>query len=150
MTISTALATFTRPSDTTAYTANDLVANSTTAASVVAMTFGVGLGSRIRRVRMTKSTTSPTLATFTLFLFTTAPTVTNGDNGAFVPTVAGFIGSVAVDLAGSQSSGAAMAAVNLTTQIVAPSALIYGLLRADAGYTPGSAEVITVSLDVEA
>jgi hypothetical protein len=61
-------ANFTRPADTTAYASGDLVANSTTAGSVVAMsfasaTFGSGAPAQIRRVRILTSSTSVTRRT---------------------------------------------------------------------------------------
>jgi acetyl-CoA acetyltransferase len=66
--------TITRPADTTAYAAGDLVANSTTAGSVTPFIFDLSLGrglaiSSIQRVRLFKSAASATLAQFILHLF---------------------------------------------------------------------------------
>ena len=69
-------ASFTRPNDTTAYASGDLVANSTTAGSVVPLQIdlgnvaAVGHGiTRITRARLTKSGTSPTNANFRIHLY---------------------------------------------------------------------------------
>lgn len=135
---------FTRPSDTTAYTTADLVANSTTAGSVTPMTFNIPDG-QITMARLVKSTATATLASFTLFLYQSLPTVTNGDNGAFVSTGSNFLGTVTLDQTGSTFSGTAVATSILTTPIPT-SGSVYGLLKAAAGYTPASAEVFTVTL----
>jgi len=113
-------ATFTRPADTTAYASGDLVANSTTAGSVVAMTLTVGRvagGScMLRRCKLATSSTSTTSASFRLHLFRTAPaTVTNGDNGAFsVSGVADYIGAfdITVDRAFTDGAAGVGATVN--------------------------------------
>lgn len=136
---------FTRPSDTSAYTSGDLVANSTTAGSVSPMSFYIPVNSEVSRVRLVKSGATPTNANFTLYLFQSAPTVTNGDNGAFVPTEAGQLGTVALDATTSLSSDATSITAGITSPIIT-SGKTYGLLKAGAAYTPASAEVFTVTL----
>ena len=138
---------FTRPADTTAYADEDLVANSTTAGSVTPLNFSVGDGAKIARVRLVKSVATPTNANFTLYLFNTSPTVANGDNGAFSPIVAGMFASVALDATGSLGSDDCVVFNNLAKEIVCTNSTIFGLLKAEAAYTPGSAEVFTVYLD---
>ena len=83
-------ASFTRPGDTTAYASGDLVANSTTAGSVVAPVFTIGRSAsgfgqqfRIDRIKISKSTVTTTNASFRVHLYRIAPTVANGDNSAF-------------------------------------------------------------------
>lgn len=137
-------ATFTRPTDTTAYASGDLVANSTTAGSVVPMAFTIPDG-KITQVRLTKSTATATNSNYLLYLFQSSPTVTNGDNGAFVPTVSNFLGTVALDQTGSLFATNAAALLSLTAPIVT-SGTVYGLLKATAAYTPANAEVYTVTL----
>lgn len=161
--------TFTRPSDTTAYTANDLVANSTTAGSVTALAFNAELsGGRglIVGGRLSKSGTTVTLAKFDLHLFHRSPTVTNGDNGAFaIDTGRYYIGKIAFDLTSGAEIGTAYATgiVQLTapglvfdsqSQGLAASTyqapqVVYGLLVATAGYTPTSAEVFEAAIMVQ-
>lgn len=146
-------ATFTRPADTTAYASGDLVANSTTAGSVVPMTLTVARvaagGFIIRRLRLRKSGTSLTNASFRVHLFTAAPgTITNGDNGAFsVSGVADYIGSVDITMTRAFTDGAfgdggiAMPEFNVK---LASGTTIRALIEARAAYTPASGETFTV------
>jgi len=153
-------ANFTRPADVLAYASGDLVANSTVAGSVVPMSFvaaRVSGGSlAIRRARLKKSSASVTAASFRLHLYSTLPTVTNGDNAAWLSPHSGFIGSFDLDLSGANgrvfSDSAGMAAPPVVGQeinTVAVVQTIFGLLEARAGYTPASAEVFTVVLECE-
>lgn len=151
-------ANFTRPADTTAYASGDLVANSTTAGSVSPMQFTVarvaGGSFMLRRVKITKSTTSVTNASFRLHLFLASPaTITNGDNGAFSVSgvAAGALGRFDVTIDQAYTDGAAGWGVPVTgfdmSIDLSSGLIIYGLLEARAAYTPGSAEVFTVTLD---
>lgn len=153
---------FGRPTDTTQYAADDLIANSTTAGSVVPLSFTVNtLGSGrpmdILGATISKSTNTKTAASFMLDLFSALPTVTNGDNGAYsVATNADtYLGSVAIDMSTVGSTGVipadnklnavAMSATPL--RINGPTATtIYGLLRAVGAYAPGNAENFTVGI----
>jgi hypothetical protein len=158
-TMAAATANFTRPADTTAYATGDLVANSTTAGSVVAMSFTgatrVAAGSgMIRRARIKKSGTGVTNALFRLHLFKAAPaTVTNGDNGVFsVSGVADYIGAfdITVDRAftdGAYGSGVPITGSEINFKLASGST-IYGLLEARGAYTPGNAEVFTADLEI--
>lgn len=150
--------TFTRPANTTQYSANDLVANSATAGSVVPMQFGApqlnGRG-KVFRVSLFKDVETTTAASFKIHLFSASPVVTNGDNGAFaVSTAANYLGAVSID----QSSGATATSTDLWKDAtVSPnigfsvpnSGAIYGLLEAIGTYTPASGESFTVTLDIE-
>jgi hypothetical protein len=151
-------ANFTRPSDTTAYASGDLVANSTTAGSVVAMTFSPYLANRpfmsgcVRRARIHKSDTDVVNAAFKLHLFSASPGVANGDNGAFVPSVVtGWLGTISVTVGEAGTAGAVgIGAVDVGSEInfLIGGSSIYGLLEATAAYEPASAEVFTVTLDM--
>lgn len=161
-------ASFARPADTTAYAAGDLIANSTTAASVVPLKFNVGSSrgrGRILRVKMFTDSETVTLATYNLWLFTRDPGVpTNGDNGALaIASVRYLLGIHAMDLA----SGAAASATDKMHGFVITGGwgfdlniegladlstgqfTLYGLLEADAAYVPASGEVFEVTLDIE-
>lgn len=148
--------TMTRPADTTAYTTGDLVANSTTAGSVVPLEFDVGGGSgMVRKIRIRTNRTSggTTNAVFRVFLFRTAPTVAGGDNAAFNPAnAANFIDAMDVVLNEQFSDGAANssngAAGEINYSLPSGSTKLFGLVRAGAGYTPASAEQISVALEV--
>lgn len=148
--------TMTRPADTTAYAAGDLVANSTTAGSVVPLEFDVGGGSgMVRKIRIRTNRTSggTTNAVFRVFLFRTAPTVAGGDNAAFNPAnAANFIDAMDVVLNEQFSDGAANssngAAGEINYSLPSGSTKLFGLIRAGAAYTPASAEQISVALEV--
>jgi hypothetical protein len=146
-------ASVTRPADTTAYASGDLVANSTTAGSVVPLSFGditrgPGLSSRIRRVRLSKTGAGITNASFRLHLFNVLPTVSSGDNAAIVIATgaAGYVGQIDITAGQAFTDGAAGQA---TTELNIASQAIYGLIEARGAYTPASAEALTVTLEVE-
>jgi hypothetical protein len=142
---------FTRPADTTAYASGDLMANSTTAGSVVPMTFspvtrGASRSAQIRRVRISKTGTSVTNASVRLHLYNTSTiTAANGDNGAWsTSAAASYVGSVDVTIDKAMTDGAAG---NATCEFNTGSISLYGLLEARGAYTPASAEVFTVTLE---
>jgi hypothetical protein len=151
-------ANFTRPADTTAYASGDLVANSTTAGSVVAMTLAIptiaeGCGI-IRRVKLHKSGTGVTNAAFRAHFYKVAPTtVTNGDNAAFSTNgVANYMGAVDVTVTRVFTDGSAGFGVPLTGNEMsfklASGDSVFVLLEARGAYTPASAEVFTVTLEL--
>lgn len=159
---------FTRPANVTAYASGQLVANNTTPGSVVPLSWSIHRnpsGSvRIKRAKIKKSTNGLTGAAFRLHLYTASPTVTNGDGGVWLSTESGYLGfiDVTIDKAFSDGGGAAAnhgapvytniidLLVRLTgTKGIASEVKIYGLLEARGAYTPGNAEVITVSLELE-
>lgn len=160
--IQTPIQSFARPGDTTAYTAADLIANSTTAASVVPMAFPVaaqgGLG-KIRRARISKSTATLTVAQFKLHLYSAPPicSTNHGDNAAWLTDkAANYLGSLS--LAGAMTRAFADGAAGIATpdegsELVfnidpVLGATVYGLLAAIGAYTPASAEVFTVALEI--
>jgi hypothetical protein len=152
--------TITRPADTVAYVAGDLVANSTTAGSVVplacaAARINAGTGV-VRRARL--STTKTGLAgteVFRIHLFKTAPTVANGDNGAFscngvAAILLGYI-DVTMDRIftdGAKGIGVPAVGSEIMFQAGAGTTNIYALVEARGAYTPISGEVLTVALEV--
>lgn len=156
-------ASFTRPADTTAYAVGDLVANSTTAGSVVPLSFANAVRSagdcvRIERVRIEKSGTSLTNASFRLHLFEASPTPTVGDNGVFnnagalaTNNVLNMAGTFPVTLIWSGSDGAAGIGVPTTGggATVSPTSgtTLFGLLEVTGVYTPVSGEVFYVVLE---
>jgi hypothetical protein len=152
----TPTARFNRPGDTTAYTANDLVANSTTAGLVAPMRFGLdqvnGRG-KIVAARLFTSSTVVLNANFNLYLFDVVPSLSGGDNAAFAPaTVRDLLGVVALDL----TSGASLSAADKIKRIAlaVPMAFeatgaIFGLLQAAAGYAPANGELFETTLEIE-
>lgn len=149
-------ANFTRPADTTAYANGDLIANSVTAGSVTPMTFNIGYGQAFKIYLATVSFNSAvvTNAKFLIHLYSSLPTVTNGDNGAWLSTNSGYLGNIAVDATAQTFSDSSRGigtyvntALEVPLMVIADvNNRIYGLLAATAAYTPTSAEIFTVSL----
>lgn len=149
-------ASFTRPADTNQYAVGDLVANSTTAGSVVPMSFvlgnNFGFGQfRLTRVRLTKTNNSPTTATFRAHLYSSSPTSAAGDNAAYSTNLSGWLGAIDVPLMtpftdGCASVGAAVAGSEFLIRQAAGST-VYALLMALGTYTPASQEVFTLTLE---
>lgn len=149
---------FTRPADTTAYASGDLVANNVTAGSVVPISLAAARVNAgivgIRRVRLKKSGTSVTNATFRVHLFGALPVPAVGDNTAISTTGAGaYLG--ACDIASMQAftDGAVGVAVPLVGVDIMGAAgagvkTLYALLEARGAYTPASAETFTLTAEV--
>ena len=155
---------FRRPANTTQYAAGDLVANSDAAAGFTPMEFDLGnvTSGVIGFVRMFKSGSTATLATFSLHLFTKMPVVTSGgDNEAL--TIDGsrdLIGTIACDMStGSFTYGGDLSKRFQVLQGTNPSLFafdlgsirnpkLYGLLEATAAYTPASAEEFMATLEI--
>lgn len=148
--------TFTRPADTTAYTAGDLVANNVTAGSVVPISWVMPLGATfaVHGIRIFKSTTVATNASFRLHLYAALPTVANGDNGAWSSSQASmYLGNISATML-AFTDGCSFASpiipvisLNICRGTVA-ARTIYGLLEVTAAYTPGSAETFSTQLIV--
>ena len=145
---------FTRPADTTPYADLDLVANSATAGSVVPLKFNIGSsGGWLHGLRLSKSTTTATNATFSTHLFGASPTVANGDNGALSTDLSAKLAEVELAIMVAYTDDAASVAqvggTPLPEKLPLPYGVVYVLLEADAAYTPASAEVFTLELFVE-
>ena len=149
---------FTRPSDTTQYAVGDLVANSTTAGSVAAVSLTVARAaagsSMLRRLKLHKSSTSTTSASFRVHLYRPGVTITcaNGDNGAFsTDQVANYIGAFDVTIDRAFTDGAAGIGLPVVGSDInlklASGTTVQALMEARATYTPTSAEVFTITLD---
>lgn len=148
---------FTRPANTTAYASGQLVANSTTAGSVVPLSWTVarvaGGSGMVRRATVRKSGTSLTNAQFRLHLYTVSPTVANGDGGTLSSNQSvSHLGTMDVTVGQAFSDGAnGQAAPNVGGEIsfaLSAGQTIYGLLEARAAYTPVSGETFQVTLEV--
>lgn len=146
-------ASFTRPADTTAYASADLVANSTTAGSVVPLSFATAANSSaaggiVNRIRLLKSGTTATNGQFRVHLYTASPTVANGDNAALSTNkAADYLGYADVTVSAFTDGCAGVSSSNLGLTF-AGSTTLYALLEARAAYTPANAEVFTVTLDL--
>lgn len=152
--ISTVVASFTRPADTTAYASGDLVANSTTAGSVVPLTFELAQlsnGGMVRRCRLVKSGAVLTNASFRVHIYAGGNiTCANGDNGAWSTDRAAFyLGSFDITMDKAFTDGAMGIGVpNAGTEINFGRTTYYGLIEARSAYTPASSEVFSVDLEV--
>lgn len=151
---------FTRPSNTTDYTANDLVANSATANSVSPISIGVGKrGFKIWEIKLVKTDqTDVSNADFDVNLWTTSPTTTAGDNEAWTiaaSPIAGYMGEwdLPTMVAGTDDAYTVLRVgdTGMTQPIAgyADNGYIYALLQADGAYSPASGEVFTLFLTVE-
>lgn len=145
-----------RPADTAVYAAGDLVANSTTAASVVPFIFGSGsnvpfMGGVLTKCRIFKSTTNSVQATFRLHIYAAAPDPQNGDNGAWLTSAVAWFTAFDVTINHTFSNGSAgvgtpMAEHGSDVPFRISGKFLYGLLEVRGNYNPGSAESFRVSL----
>jgi hypothetical protein len=145
---------FTRPADTTAYTIGDAVGG---AASDTVFPFtnaakNTGGSSRLKSVKIAKSGTTITLATFRLALFRTAPTAV-ADNAAFPIAYAdrnAIIGYVDMDIMASNGGGGGFTfkTVDIPLKFTTGKTL-YGVLIALGAYVPANAETFAIELAIE-
>ncbi len=149
MSFSRQTATFVRPNDSTQYAAGDLVANNTTAGSVVPMSFVSPKGgpSIVRSVSLYHSDQDATASTFRVWLLSASPTVTNGDNGALAGIdAATVLGSVAVTADNNCGDTFGMAAAPAGLLV---SGTVYAVIEATGTYTPAAQETFGVSIVFE-
>lgn len=151
---------FNRPADTTPYAVGDLVANSTTAASVVPISW-----SNVSRsgsfypvgVILQKSGATATNASFRVHLYSAAPSVaTTGDNGVYATVVSGngnWLGSYDGTMVASHADGCSVTCTPtegiIDAFVAGQNPTIYALIEARGAYTPASGETFTARLLVE-
>jgi len=147
---------FTRPANVTAYASGQLVANSTTAGSVVPLSWTSaarvsGGNFYIRRVRMTLSSKSVTLTSFRIHFYTVTPTIANGDGAAWSTTLANYVCKMDVPVASWEAGTDVSIGFGLPTSgdgnecnVVASAQTLFALVEARAAYVPASGETITV------
>jgi hypothetical protein len=146
-------ASYTRPNDTTAYTAGDALSDSTTAPTV--LTFSsvvnqVGGAFCITDIIMDSSANPGTLIQPQLWLFDTAPTPTN-DNAALSLTDAEALTAILVKSLGSSytaTNNSKFLETNFSTRgkCTSASTSLYGLIKVLNAYTPVANETITVKV----
>lgn len=149
-------ASFTRPANTTPYVIGQLVANNTTAGSVVPLTFNLGYGQffKIFQAGVKFNSSTNTNGKFNLHLYAASPTNTNGDGGNWLTTESSYQGFIPIDCTTSAfSDNSKGVGIFTSSSLWAPVYIvadtnykIYGLLAATAAYTPTSGEVFTVNL----
>lgn len=152
-----------RPNDTNAYTAGDVIADSTSAPSVITLKNatsdfnGSGVIDSAVCVSSFNNTTKPDLE---LWLFNAAPAATN-DNAAFAPTDAEMLNLVGVipfpvasfkvgNAASATSGNAACVTTNCGVVINSKAGVsdLYAVPVVRNAYTPGGLETITFTLSV--
>jgi hypothetical protein len=111
-------------------------------------------------VRLEKNNNTTSNATFRIHFFENTPTVSNGDNGALLVNLAGYVGYVDLPTMVAASNGAytvsdsaGASMFNGTTSDglygYASSTYIYALIEARAAYTPTSGGILTLTANVE-
>lgn len=150
---------FTRPANTTAYTAGDLVANSTTAGSVVVPTIQIARFNdqimTLLRMRIRKSSTTMLDAQMRIHLFRASPTVANGDNGVLsFDQAANYVGSFDLNSGrnftdGTVFTGTPTAGSVIVTRPVSGGTTLYYLIEALAAYVPTSGETFEATIEVQ-
>lgn len=146
-------ATFTRPADTTQYTAGDSVAdNATTPTAATFTLLGMGNSGRITSVTLHKSDQDQTGADFDVYFFDTQPAAAGyEDNAAIAITDAEWkqcIGFVQLTAAADVVSVVTGDLYNKTNLDLPYQTLtnnnLYFVIVARGTYTPASAEAITL------
>lgn len=153
---------FNRTTDTVAYSAGDLVANSTTSGSVAPLSWSTKTGGGstpfvIPRIRLHKTKSDVTNAQFRIHLFSATPTFAAGDNSDVATTVAtpsaNWIGSFDGTMVAKFADGCAVDCVPTQAlrrfDYASAGASLYGVIEALAAYTPASGETFTATLIAE-
>lgn len=150
-------ASFTRPANTTAYAATDLVANSTVAGNVVPKVINdprVPQNGQhynwLRRVILKHSQASVTNSSFKIWLLNAQPAITNGDNSVIAgPTLAQIIDIVPLDVDCLVTGAGAIGQAYYDQGLIRLPSSFYFLIEATAAYTPASGEVFTAEFALE-
>jgi len=163
MKLNKAQAELTRPANTTAYAASDCIANSTTQASVTPMVFGSLANTRAGTGYITKARLwvegATVSAVFRLHLFINTP-VMYADNEPYellytsLSNHIGFIDFVVSTTSGVGSTATLYEVADIRLAIeskdISGSNPVLGLLTAQTGFTPTSAQKFTVQLSCDA
>lgn len=153
----------TRPANTTPYSIGDLVDSTTTAGSVTGFVFAnavrnAGEAFRCERIRLRKSGTSLTNASFRVYLCRALPTFSVGDNGVLntagalaiddIKYVVGWFDLVMDRSATSGARGVGVPNAGGAISLVPFSGTtLYCFVEALAGYTPLSGELWDATLE---
>lgn len=152
-------ANFSRPNDTTPYVAGDLIANSTVAGSVAPTPLPVARTNQntglMRRFRLATNRIGSGTEVVRIHFFTIAPTVVNGDNGAFSANgvASGHIGFVDITLDrlftdGARGAGIPLVGSDFMFSTPAGTQNVFFLLEARTGFTPLANQTFTVTAEV--
>lgn len=147
----------TRPATTPTYASGQLVANSATAGLVVPFIIPLGNSQaqgmfRLTRIRLSKTGTTNTNATFRIHFYEASPTVTNGDTGVLLTNLAlNWLGvidlpSMLVFTDGCTGTGSAVAGSEMIIRC-SSGKTIYALMAAGAAYVGQSSETFTLIIE---
>lgn len=151
-------ATYTRPSDTTAYTAKDAISNSTSSPAVLTFAgmgrVNAGTGYVVKGRLLTSQTTNT--ARYRLHLYKTSPTALNDNAACTAPLYADdakWVGAIDFPAAQTEGSGgtAAWSIWNdrLHFKCDTSDTNLYGILEALDAFTPANAQTYTITLSAE-
>lgn len=136
------------------YAAGDLVANSATAGSVVPLScVAVTSGKNVivTGATLTTSNTTITNGSFNIELYTSLPTVTNGNDGAFLSTMSGHFCTLPTSLLFVGSDGAqgrgAPAVTTSCNRVLSGTQTIYALISVQAAYAWTAAQTFTLQIE---
>jgi hypothetical protein len=147
--------TLTRPANTTAYAANQLIASSTTAASIVVPSLATLTGAGILpRLRLrTNAGNGWGGVNLSINLWSAAPTYTNGDGGAYAPAtgsaawLANFLVSSLQQFGdGAIGSGGLTSANEMAIRLA--SGTLFWDLQILSAATPGSGQTFTLTAEL--
>jgi hypothetical protein len=151
---------YTRPANTTAYVANDLVGNSTTAASVTAISFTAtdvnDAPLSLERCRIASTDTGLTASVaFRIWFYQSDPTassgVVSGDHVAFSTKQGNFIGSMTGSFFVFSNGAVAVctpeAGSRIITKPTSGAKTVFALLQTLNAFTPISASTFTLTLE---
>ena len=155
----TSTCTFTRPADATAYAANDVIADSTTAPTILSfanIARSVGGQSYIVKARILTDQKTCT-ARMRLSLFQTAPTAINDNSPKLRLWTSRVISLGAIDFdpvttedaTNSTAASAMWTSAPINVVCDAASTTIYAILSTLDAFTPASAQQFYIALDVE-
>jgi hypothetical protein len=145
-------ASFTKTTSTAAYSAGQLISSNTSTANFTPMQFAIGGNSmpgqtRVTRVRLQKSSTTTANASFRVHLYGASPLSTTIDQGTWLTdTSAQYLGGMDVASMYAFSDGAANIGQPTTGNgndvllRLNAGKTIYGVLVANAAYTPTASE----------
>lgn len=153
---------FTRPADTNAYAQYDVVCGSTTEPALLefaSVAQHEGKGGWIRKIKAYKNSTNITNASFRLHLFNKSITAV-ADNAQFPRLYANrdkYVGYIDfVFASGGTGSDCAFAYGTMSSDNMPlsfktenPENKLYGVLEAQAAYTPASGELFSIQLEIE-
>jgi len=143
----------TRPNDTSAYTAGDVVGSAT--GSTAALTF-TAVGANGSAVMVTSveleidiSAVPSGMTSFTLYLYNVTPPSAYGDNAAWdLPSGdrASFLGSISLGTPVDLGSTLYVRQTGVNTQIKLSGTSVFAYLVTNGGYTPAAQSVFKVTL----